>query len=134
MTITIVVGYVPTPEGVAALQAAKAEAKLFDARVVVVNSGDRGNFATPTFATAQDIDAIDAELAKAGIEHEVIQSTSALAPAEELLGAAVEHRADLIVIGIRPRSPVGKLITGSTAQQVLLDAPCAVLAVKAPKP
>jgi nucleotide-binding universal stress UspA family protein len=131
MTPTIVVGYVPDPQGVAAFERAKAEALERHARLVVVNTGHNGNMAHPAFATAQDIDAIDAELVAAGIDHDVQQPTSGLPAAEEILRLAEEHAADLIVIGIRRRSPVGKLLMGSTAQQVLLDAACPVLAVKA---
>jgi nucleotide-binding universal stress UspA family protein len=54
-----------------------------------------------------------------------------LEPAEDLLKVAEEVSAELIIIGLRRRSPVGKLILGSTAQRILLDAPCPVLAVKA---
>ena len=52
-------------------------------------------------------------------------------PAEDLISVAEEENADFIVIGLRRRSPVGKLILGSNAQRILLDAPCPVLAVKA---
>jgi nucleotide-binding universal stress UspA family protein len=54
-----------------------------------------------------------------------------LDPAEDLLKVAEEVSAELIIIGLRRRSPVGKLILGSNAQRILLDAPCPVLAVKA---
>ena len=54
-----------------------------------------------------------------------------LDPAEDLINVAEEVSADLIVIGLRRRSPVGKLILGTNAQRILLDAPCPVLAVKA---
>ena len=51
-------------------------------------------------------------------------------PAEDLISIAEDSDAELIVIGLRRRTPVGKLILGSNAQRILLDAPCPVLAVK----
>ena len=50
---------------------------------------------------------------------------------EDIVEVAEEVGADFIVIGLRRRSPVGKLILGSNAQRILLDANCPVLAVKA---
>ena len=129
---TIVAGYLPTPEGNAALEAATAWARSSGARLVVVNTGRHGGYSHPNFATAQDIDAIEAELTESGIEHEVQQPTDGTSAGDAILGLAVTTGADLVVIGMRRRSPVGKLITGSTAQQILLDAPCPVLTVKAP--
>jgi len=130
---TIVVGYIPSPEGVAAFVRAKDEAVLRGSRLVVVNTGQNGDFASPSFATAQDVDAIATELAETGLDYDVVQPTAGLPAAEEILRLVEQEGADLIVIGLRHRSPVGKLLLGSTSQQVLLDAPCAVLAVKAPK-
>lgn len=126
-----VVGYIPTPEGVAALDWAIADCLEYGRRLVVVNTGHHGDNSDPVFATAQDIDSIDTQLAQAGIEHEVRQVPSGTSAAGEIRRAADEHGADLIVIGLRRRTPIGKYLTGSTAQEVLLDAPCAVLAVKA---
>ena len=48
-----------------------------------------------------------------------------------ILDTARDSRAELIVLGIRRRSPVGKIIMASTAQRVLLESPCPVLCVKA---
>jgi nucleotide-binding universal stress UspA family protein len=129
---TIVAGYLPTPEGSAALEAAKAWALASSARLIVVNTGREGDYSHPNFATPQDLDAIDAELTEAGIDHDIQQPTDGTSAAESILGSAVSSSADLIVIGLRRRSPVGKLITGSTAQHILLDAPCPVLSVKSP--
>jgi nucleotide-binding universal stress UspA family protein len=129
--MTVVVGYLPTPEGLAALSHAIDEVTRTGDKLVVLNTGEHGNYATPSFATPQDLDAIRAQLSDAGIEHEVVQPTNGLSAADEILLAAAAHDAGRIVIGIRRRSPVGKLFAGSTAQQVLLDADCPVTAVKA---
>jgi len=63
----------------------------------------------------------------------VQQPTAGRDAADEILRIAAEQSATLIVIGIRYRTQVGKLLLGSTAQQVLLEASCPVLAVKAAK-
>ncbi len=128
---TIVVGYLPTAEGSAAVDHAIGLGRQLGARLLVVNTGRNGDYSHPNFASAEDLDALDDELTRAGLEHEIRQPTTGQPAAEEILTAALETRAALIVIGIRRRSPVGKLLAGSTAQHVLLDAPCPVLTVKA---
>jgi nucleotide-binding universal stress UspA family protein len=123
----IVVGYVPKAEGRAALRRAAEEAKLRGLPLVVINS-------VRTEVEAE-VDAelvnVRQQLASAGIAAEVRQLARGLDVADDLIAVAEETNADFIVIGLRRRSPVGKLILGSNAQRILLDAPCPVLAVKA---
>ena len=116
----IVVGYSISPEGRAALSRAVREARIRQSELVVVAvSPDEGNAS------------LAAELAATGIPHRIQDTDGTLEPAEELINAAESLDADFIVIGLRRRSPVGKRLLGSNAQRVLLDASCAVLAVKA---
>ena len=128
--MNIVVGYIPAQPGVAALERAVHYARLEGARLTVVNTGRDGNYADPVFAEEGDIDALEARLAAEGIEHDIRRPDDSRSAAETILAIAEEVSADLIVIGVRRRSPVGKLITGSTAQAVILNAECPVLAVK----
>jgi nucleotide-binding universal stress UspA family protein len=130
---TIVVGYVPKAEGRAALRRAAEEARLRGARLVVINSarGGRGFDADEAVRSDAELDAVRAQLAEVGVEAEVRQLVRGQEVADDLIAVAEETSADFIVIGLRRRTPVGKLILGSNAQRILLDAPCPVLAVKA---
>ena len=116
----IVVGYSAAAEGRAALNRAVTEAQLRSSRLLVVQISDDVQPAE-----------LQAQLAASGVSFEVRDAADALDPAEELLAAAESSAAEFIVIGLRRRSPVGKLLLGSNAQRILLDAACPVLAVKA---
>ncbi|QCW50507.1 universal stress protein [Nocardioides dongxiaopingii] len=123
---TVVVGYVPKPEGEAALDKAIEEARLRGSDLVVVHSyraqGDEGE---------PDLVGARAKLDASGVAYDLRQLVRGLEASEDLVSVAASSDADLIVIGLRRRTPVGKLILGSNAQRVLLDAHCPVLAVKA---
>ena len=131
--MSIVVGYVPTNEGRAALKRAAEECLLRKTKLIVIHSnrGGRDFDSDQAAMYEEELGRVKEELSKAGLEHEVRQLVRGLEPAEDLIGVAQEEEADFIVIGLRRRSPVGKLILGSNAQRILLDAKCPVLAVKA---
>ncbi len=128
--MTIVVGFVPTKEGRAALARAVEEAKGRGSRLVVINSHRGGLDEEAAREAESELEGAAEEMKAAGAEVEVRQLVRGNEPAEDLIAVANETGADLIVIGLRRRTPVGKLILGSNAQRILLDAPCAVLAVK----
>jgi nucleotide-binding universal stress UspA family protein len=129
--VSVVVGYVPTPEGVAAFEHALQEAVKRLTRLVVVNTSRGDALVDQRYAATEQLDELESRLVEAEVEHLLVHSIRGRDAADEILAAAGEHRAELIVLGLRRRSPVGKLIMGSTAQRVLLDARCPVLAVKA---
>jgi nucleotide-binding universal stress UspA family protein len=128
--VTIVVGYIPTPEGLTAVEYATRAASEKHTKLVIVNSGVHGNDTDPSFASAEELDALSDRLTAMGVEHEVRQPLQAESPADEILNAADELDADMIVIGLRRRSLVGKLFLGSTSQQIIIDAECPVVSVK----
>lgn len=62
-------------------------------------------------------------------EERLIQKTGRETAAAALLDYAISSEANLIVLAVPQRSPVGKLLLGSEAQTVLLNAACPVLTV-----
>ena len=127
----IVVGWMPDEFGEAALARAIEEARLRDGRVVVVNATRGDALVDERYADEDQLARLAAELGGTGVEVDVRRSMGADV-GDQVLSVAGEVSADLIVIGLRRRSPVGKLLMGSVAQRILLGAECAVLAVKPP--
>ena len=101
--------------------------------LIVINSNRGGGHYDADEASRfeGELEQVKAQLDGAGLVLEVRQLVRGNDPAEDLILVAAEVRAELIVIGLRRRTPVGKLILGSNAQRILLDATCPVLAVKA---
>jgi len=127
--MAIVVGYLATTEGRAALEAAVRESHLRSERIVVVVSTRQDEPPAQRAEVEQALAAVDRQLDSDGVEHE-IRLLDGGDVADDLIGTAEETGAHLVVIGLRRRSPVGKLILGANAPRVLFDAPCPVLTVK----
>ncbi|MGC9538565.1 universal stress protein [Streptomyces sp. UG1] len=129
--MTILVGYVPSPEGEAALRAAIGEARRRDEKLLVVNTTRGDAYVDPRFAQEPDLTHVREDLAALGVDFDIRQVLGARDAGEEIIDLAEQLDASLVVIGLRRRSAVGKLIMGSAAQQILLGVSCPVLAVKA---
>jgi nucleotide-binding universal stress UspA family protein len=129
---TVVVGFIRSPEGQAAVDAAVEEVGRRGGRLVVVHSSKGGDQDAETVIADRDaLEVLETRLRGEGIEVVVRDFARGNDPAEDLVDVADSEQAALIVIGLRRRSPVGKLLLGSNAQRILLTADCPVLAVKA---
>jgi nucleotide-binding universal stress UspA family protein len=125
----IVVGYSADPFGRAALEHGISEAKLRRTTLWVINSSSGEAYVDAAFAQPSEILDVEKHLNECGVEFELTQPVGVDA-VDELLKAMDRDDAELLVIGIRHRSPVGKLLLGSVSQQLLLECPKPVLAVK----
>lgn len=129
--MTILVAYVPRPEGQAALDKGIEIAKRRKERLVVVNTSPGGKQEDPSMADVQDVERIEALLAGCGLEAEFKQFVRGKSVIEEIEALVDALKVSVLVIGLRKRTAVGKLILGSVAQEILLSVSCPVLAVKA---
>ena len=126
----IVAGFVDSPEGYHALDLAIDEAKKRDAKLIVVHSM-KGGTDTPTEQIAQynlALKKVEDKLDGESISSEIVQYVRNQTPAEDIIAAAEEYDAELIVIGYRKRTSVGKALLGSQAQEIMMGANCPVLA------
>jgi nucleotide-binding universal stress UspA family protein len=132
MDMKILVGYDGTNSAKEALNLAKSHAKVFGASVEVVTSMQKG-----TESERKIIEQAERglEYAKSLLEDAAIACNTHLlirgmSPGEDLVEFANENQIDQIVVGVKRRSKVGKLLMGSTAQYVILQAACPVITVK----
>jgi len=129
--MSVIVAYVPTPEGRAALDfGIKAARDRGDSVKVADGSGGRHHI---DGADGQlPFDRVDELLRDAGVAYEILEPAPSGVNLDQVAGAAVDDPDnDIIVIGVRHRTPMGKFLLGSSAQRLILDAECPVIAVKA---
>jgi nucleotide-binding universal stress UspA family protein len=128
----VVTGFIRSAEGREALKRGIEEVRQRGGRLIVVHSSEGGasESAVDVLADNEELGRIDAELSAEGIDHEVKEFARGSTPAEDVVSVANESKADLIVIGLRRRSLVGKFLLGSNAQDILMQADCPVLVVK----
>ena len=128
----ILVGFDGTNMAKAAIALAEQHARAFGATIILAYSMVGG----------PEVPRRDFEIAENSLEHEknvlldhnipceTIMSVRGLEAGEDLAQLANEKQVDEVIIGVRRRSKVGKIIFGSTAQIVVLNAPCPVVTVK----
>lgn len=128
----IMVGFDGSKVSEAALDLAAKHAHSFGAQIVLVQSMVGGpDVPKRDFENNErELQFHQNEFKKKDIECESLLSVRGLEPGEDLTRLAKEHKVDEIIVGVRRRSKVGKLVFGSTAQYVILNAPCPVVTVK----
>ena len=128
--MTILVAYVARPEGQAALDKGIEIATRRNERLLIVNAGPGGG-QDEAIVNGYEVERVEERLAKLPVQAEFKQFVRGKSAIEEIDEMVAQLQVSVLVIGLRKRSPVGKLLLGSMAQEILLNVDCPVLAVKA---
>ncbi len=125
--------YDGSKEGKKALELAREHAKMWGATLEVVNSIMRDLSLKRSFIEKKE-KALEYEinefLGGSGISYKAELLIDTLQPEEQMVQFAEKERIDQIFVGIEKTSKVGKLVFGSTAQYMILKAPCPVVTIK----
>ena len=130
--MVIMVCYEGTSTARRAVKLARAHAAVWDASVVIVKALERDEPLKRSYIEKEERkleSEIAAIITDAVIPYECQLFISSLGRGEQLVEFARTEKVDQVFIGVERRSKLGKLIFGSTAQFVILNAPCPVVTV-----
>jgi len=130
--MNILVGYNDTQVAKSALSLARDHALAFGARVFIMTSmeGGASESLKEIEQAEKSLKAAEAFMKEKGVECEIHQLARGLSPGEDLVRFAGDNAIDLIFVGVQKKSRTQKIILGSTAQFIILKAPCPVTTVK----
>ena len=128
----ILIGYDGSKAAENALKLAQKHANAFNAEIYLLTSLEQG----PTLQkddiekAEDDLEELKRPFNSDGIHCETDVVVSHLSAGEDLIQFVQYNNIDEVFVGVKKKSKVGKLVFGSTAQYVILNAPCPVVAVK----
>lgn len=130
--MNFLVGYDNSKVTPYALEVAKKYAHAFSAKIYILASTPYGPEleATEYEETQAALERLKSEFNAEGIDCETRMMTRSLSPGEDIVDFARQNTIDKIIIGTKKKSKIGKLLMGSTAQYVILEAECPVVVVK----
>jgi nucleotide-binding universal stress UspA family protein len=130
--MNILVAYDGTKEAKEAARLACKHAKAFGGRIILAYSMVGGpEIPRKDFEHAErELQRQEIILKEEGFACETLLSVRGLETGEDIIRIAEEKKAAEIIIGIQRKSKVGKLLFGSTAQYIILNAPCPVVTVR----
>jgi nucleotide-binding universal stress UspA family protein len=130
--MSVIVGYMSSERGRAALELGLEEARMRDTDLVVIHSlhGAGVDDDEDVVASDRELETIDEMLSKEGINYSIHNFVRGNSPAEDIVQAANDYDGQLVVIGLRQRTSAGKFLLGSNAHDILMNTPCPVLTVR----
>jgi len=125
-------GYDGSNAAMDALKLAIKHAKVFGAGLHVIRSLTAGGEEMESkIKTAKDqLEFVEDYVKKAEVPCETHLMIRGLTPGEDLVRFAEDEKIDTIFIGVKRRSSLGKLLFGSNARHVILNAPCPVVSIR----